>query len=115
LEAVAMSDSVNWRKLNPESFESLCQDLLLARIGSRVTLFGPGGPDGGRDAEYKGNWDEEQKKGYFVFEMKFHGPDSYNHRTESAILVQRDFREVLDRAARLSGPLLSAILRITEK
>lgn len=98
-----MSYLVDWRKLNPNSFEELCQHILLDRLGSKLRPFAPGGADGGRDAEYNGFWKDEEKEGYFIFEMKFHDPDRYSHEHQGARKIQRDLKQMLERSTRLQA------------
>ena len=62
-------------KLGSETFEKLCQSLLIEIIGPGTIIFGAG-KDGAREATYKGKApypsQSEQWDGYWIFQVKFH-------------------------------------------
>lgn len=60
--------------LDPRTFQQLCQSLVLSELGPGVVVFGDG-PDGGRDAAFKGkvNYpsDVDQWNGSIIVQVKF--------------------------------------------
>ncbi|BCL83996.1 hypothetical protein ccbrp13_64610 [Ktedonobacteria bacterium brp13] len=86
-------------RLGDKEFERLCQSLLKEIIGNGTTTFGEG-PDGGREATFRGQapYPSSQDKwtGDWIFQVKYHdiqriGPD------EARKLIVKDLKSELDK------------------